>query len=899
VAYAIYRFDLTARTGRLGINTEWAQALGNYKLLWLGASNWQKDRWDWRCGAPAGVVDAGTDCMALYKHPQTGELYVAVVLLGQSAGALRKIWLTCSLRGDWWMYGRNATHHASSPFKGPDYPTVMWQAVIAKSPIPTIQGSPVYDVNGILYVRGNRVPSGLFAVNADGSIKWLRDLAPTSTPGGDGQEQPASPVVDDDGTIYAACGVSGVPLYAFTQAGEVKWNFSGHGAIMAQPAIVPAGTILVTGFDNNSPIRYYIHAVNREGAQLWEYCFGDAMCSPPAVAADGTAYICYGDQLSAFDTAGVVKWSYQAGADLNSRFPPVVGPAGRIYIVSYEQELYAVDSGGTLAWSVPLAGDWAGSLALGADGTICIGCGDERIYSYDSNGVIRWSYYLGGYCESLSVDASGMVYAPANNCRLFALNADGTLKWWWVTPFNVASKPVIGEDGAVYVMTDDGTLSAIGPGSVMDEYTASGYVKEEGTGVGLAGVSVNITGEEPVVTDASGFWSKSGLAPGTYLASPNKAGLRFTPGLSMFSVEAGDVAIEDFSGVALTPAVWQMYGMNGGHTRCSPHTGPAAPNVAWSTWLEGYPFREEFAIGGDGVVYSQSGNAFNFDGTERWGYPAGARAPALSAVDGTVYISSGEALLALTPAGVLKWSMGGLSLVPTIAPDDSLVLGKDSVIVLDLAGYTRWRRSGLGVDYRTSPAVGADGAIYAIRLPHEVCALNPDGTERWATVVDTGGATERGFLWTAVADDGAVYASIGTRIFALNADGLARWSYAVAGEELLPPAIGVDGALYTAIVDTRVPANKKVIALNPDGTLRWEYSTDGYGVSSPLTVDVQSTVYVSINGLGDLYALNPDGTVKWTFGCQANLTPVSIGADGTLYFGDEVGHVFALGPGAG
>jgi hypothetical protein len=127
VAFAVYRFNLTGRQGRLAVHTQWAQPPGGYKLLWLGASNWEQDRWVWYSGEAAGAAQMAKGGMELYRQPATGEMYVAVVLLGQSPATLQKVWLTCSLRGDWWMYGRNAAHQASSLFKGPDYPTIKWQ----------------------------------------------------------------------------------------------------------------------------------------------------------------------------------------------------------------------------------------------------------------------------------------------------------------------------------------------------------------------------------------------------------------------------------------------------------------------------------------------------------------------------------------------------------------------------------------------------------------------------------------------------------------------------------------------------------------------------------------------------------------------------------------------------
>ena len=44
-----------------------------------------------------------------------------------------------------------------------------------------------------------------------------------------------------------------------------------------------------------------------------------------------------------------------------------------------------------------------------------------------------------------------------------------------------------------------------------------------------------------------------------------------------------------------------------------------------------------------------------------------------------------------------------------------------------------------------------------------------------------------------------------------------------------------------------------------------------------------------------MYAINPDGTLRWKYPIGWATTPV-IGADGTLYFGSDIGYLYALAP---
>jgi outer membrane protein assembly factor BamB len=906
IAWAIYRFDLTARTGRLAINTQWPQPPKDYKLLWLGASDWQKNRWQWYNGAPSGVAQTAVGAIDTFKHPGTGEMYVAVVLLGQTSALLRKVWLTCSLRGDWWMAGRNATHHACSPFKGPDYPTVKWQV----SHPPYINGSAdiVYDANGVLYFSISYVgmPATLYALNPDGSERWEQEL--------DAPYNAYCPAIGDDGTIYVAQ-ESGA-LYAFNQAGIEKWRFAGRNnmsfAALVEPAIGSDGTIYVTGPKEDTTNDTYLYAVNPDGTLRWEHYFDGYDASAAAVGNDGTLYCGSADgRLYAFDPAGVVKWTYDTGQLWNPR-TPAVGGNGLVYYSNSTQKVYAVGTDGVLAWTYELPDVIYVPLAVGPDGSVYVPCQDNHLYALSGEGTLLWSYYIAAGFGSVSIDASGTVYAGSGDGRLYAPNPDGSLKWWFTAPQGIASTPTIGEDGTLYVSCVNGDLYAIGPGSQMEEYSASGYVKDAG-GVGIPGVTMTITGEEPVVTDAQGFWSKSGLPMGDYIVSPSKDGYKFEPALAILSVAASDVDVAAFTGSPLNEGGWPMWGMNSRHTRRSPHAGPAQPDVLWSTWLGmGEGIVGEPCIDGDGVVYFQGGSyglhAFNPDGTERWSntyFPGTGLSPAVG-LDGTVYTAlrgASELFIAFAPSGEYKWSFGGIPTGQiTFQPDGAILLNcmSGDLVTIGLDGALRGAIEGY-VDDMAGPPVIADGTIYAYRFRNDevlACALNPDGSEQWARPVEPPGSGEKA-LSAAVGDDGTVYFGSQSRIYAFSPAGTQKWVYQVTGNHCLPLAIGADGAVYASVEGINITDNNKLLVLNADGSFRWDYFFGGYPVTTSPTLDSNGTVYVCKGGLGDLYALNPDGSLKWVFNASTWLSGVAIGPDGTLYFGDESGRVYALGPGEG
>lgn len=913
VSYAIYRFDLTARTGKLGINTEWTQGMADKKLLWLGASNWQKDRWDWRNGDPAGVVDTGTEGMGLYKHPDTSEMYVAVVVLGQTSGLLRKVWLTCSLRGDWWMDGRNATHHACSPFIGPDQPSLLWSRQITKS---MNASQPVYDANGVIYVRLFEYLDSdvLFALGPGGEEKWRTQLPDVGGNVSAGAGMSNTPAIGDDGTLY--CAAARGPLYAVNQDGDIQWSFAGHLYVIGSPAIGPSGVIYVTGVqvvvDHSE---YYLHALNPDGAPRWEYAFGEGNeASSPAVSADGMVYICMDNEMYAITPDGALAWSYAAtgGARLGS---PSIGAGGQVYASSNESKLYVLSATGELAGAFSIAPGLYGQLALDALGSVYGGGGDGAI-AIGADGSMRWTYYTAGGAKSV-LDAAGNVYVASGDSRLYALAPDGALRWWFVASDQFNSAPCIGEDGTLYAVVNEGMMYAFGPGSQVPEHAISGYVKD-GLGQGLAGVVVTVTGEEPVMTDAQGYWSKDGLADGAYLVAATQVGNQFSPLFYEVVVAGADAAVADFTAAASTAPPWPMYGLDRAHTRRSPYSGPETPALLWQTDLPAQNITDEPVLGGDGTVYVQgdtgSLSAINPDGTLRWSQALGFKSigsPAVAA-DGTVFTAHDNSVLsAFTPGGVFKWAYSNW-------PSNSPVLMADNTVLLyDDRHLSKLRYDGTLEKAFTytlppnnqavpvAPGIAADGTIYiaAENLIQtetgSLLALNSDGSMKWLiSPLDNGVAIPSAS--PAIGDDGTVYLGFGKYFYAISPAGAQLWSYYTSdanGDGARAPAIASDGTLYFFKGDINNLPSNKLIALNPDGSLKWEYYADGYGFRGSPTVDANGVVYASIRGLGEMRALNPDGTLKWSYDTPADTTPAVLGADGTVYFADSIGKVYALGPG--
>ena len=170
------------------------------------------------------------------------------------------------------------------------------------------------------------------------------------------------------------------------------------------------------------------------------------------------------------------------------------------------------------------------------------------------------------------------------------------------------------------------------------------------------------------------------------------------------------------------------------------------------------------------------------------------------------------------------------------------------------APIERWRFVA-GGEVRSSPAIGADGTIYA---------------------------------WS---DDG--------RLYAISRHGSLKWSFLTGGAVKSSPAVGDDGTIYVGSLDGNL------YAIGPNGTESWTFPT-GSGVHASPVIGPGGTIY--INSASLLYAVNPDGTENWAFSIGQSLfsspaigpdgSSPAIGPDGTIYVGGQIfaGYGFFAAP---
>ena len=195
-----------------------------------------------------------------------------------------------------------------------------------------------------------------------------------------------------------------------------------------------------------------------------------------------------------------------------------------------------------------------------------------------------------------------------------------------------------------------------------------------------------------------------------------------------------------------------------------------------------------------------------------------------------------------------------------------------------------WVYDGMFDEVNSSPAIDKSGTIYVGSEDYKLYALNADGTLKWTYA--TGGGIKSS---PAIGYDGTIY--VGSRdhnLYAIKPDGILKWLYTTGGEISAPATIGHDGTIYVGSHD------RKLYALNSDGTLKCEYNAGGVIASSP-AIGPDGIIYVGSSN-GRLNALYPDCTLKWESDPPIHgiWTHPALSPDGTaVYHGADDGYFYA------
>lgn len=384
--------------------------------------------------------------------------------------------------------------------------------------------------------------------------------------------------------------------------------------------------------------------------------------------------------------------------------------------------------------------------------------------------------------------------------------------------------------------------------------------------------------------------------------------------------------------------VWPTEYKDNCRTGRSDYEGPQTPNVKWICDA-GLPTRSWAVIGKNGSVISGfEGKVISVDfddGTVLWEYSTESLQASTCRIaeDGTIYLSAGNKVHALTAEGKEKWSYDLRSEAdePALGSDGTIYVGSSGgrLVALSDEGELMWDFSISGNIH--SPSIDESRNLYCGASPWALYALDGEGQKKWVSKPEGDLPLYEGtYTWgncldiPSIGDDGTIYAGSQlapginyetgqpipnysfverSKLYAISPQGQKKWEYThpEAKWTIKTPSISHEGTLYAGTDCWRV------IALTPDGSVVWEFNT-GEGatvcptVYSP-TIDKDGLLYAATTS-GKIFCITPEGQEKWRFVAENswlpgwrgsnNFTPPPINEDGTLFSNLAQGRIYAF-----
>ncbi|HUZ18192.1 MAG TPA: PQQ-binding-like beta-propeller repeat protein [Spirochaetia bacterium] len=184
-----------------------------------------------------------------------------------------------------------------------------------------------------------------------------------------------------------------------------------------------------------------------------------------------------------------------------------------------------------------------------------------------------------------------------------------------------------------------------------------------------------------------------------------------------------------------------------------------------------------------------------------------------------------------------------------------------------------------GGQFRSIPAVGPDGTLYAASDDQYLYAIAPDGTVNWRSSL--------GWLpadCLAIGEDGTIYVGLqNDELVAVNPSGHQIWKFDAGAPIVGNPAVAPDGTIFIAN-DTGT-----LVALSLRGAVEWQLTLPAKCTLDPL-LSGSETLYL---GGADrrLYALTRWGSFRWSLPLDSAPAEAAVDADGSLFVMTEGGRL--------
>ncbi len=210
--------------------------------------------------------------------------------------------------------------------------------------------------------------------------------------------------------------------------------------------LVSAGWLI---WQNSRPVKATVQSQSMlavPGGQLWAAEKHDAQSS-------------YWTSASG-PVSSEVAWRYQAPGAFSGG--PVVQSDGTVIVSTQDQQLIALDPGGTVLWQKPLRVIPVKSPALGPAGEIYISGNDGSLMAFSAEGELLWHFLSEVPREATSgpiVDSKGNVFYTLVD-TIQAVTPDGRSKWAAYASDVYADQPPVLSAGESYIFLLDKALAA-------------------------------------------------------------------------------------------------------------------------------------------------------------------------------------------------------------------------------------------------------------------------------------------------------------------------------------------------------------------------------------------------------------------------------------------------------
>ncbi|MFC1530423.1 PQQ-binding-like beta-propeller repeat protein [Gemmatimonadota bacterium] len=333
--------------------------------------------------------------------------------------------------------------------------TLRWSLLIGSE----IHSAPAISPDGTIVITAR--DEQVYSISPFGQILWQQ---------GAGVPLFSSPVIGGDGSIYVGSGDGS--MLAWTEDGVPEFVYGAPGGFYTTaPAISSEGTLFYGQGFSGTTLDWGVFFALEPGYWLnwyigaWDW---SAKLSP-VISDDGEYILPYGYGVEGINPAnGERSWTYTIESEVTSH-SPAIDSDGIIYFGA-KDGLHALTASGELFWHYEMDVEEVFSPVTGVDGTIYVSTRDlnenqhPALFAINADGTLKWSYTSYNGASPPVVGSNGTIYWPTTKNRLLALSETGELDWMYLLSGRAewsSEAPSLGPDGTLYMGTTTGVLLAI------------------------------------------------------------------------------------------------------------------------------------------------------------------------------------------------------------------------------------------------------------------------------------------------------------------------------------------------------------------------------------------------------------------------------------------------------